>query len=165
MKFSLTSLRISIAGAKLSHLVQKDKVWDHGSMVEQVRTVVILLEKAFHRNDPEIIKKCLTESAFTKIKGQIIRTGGRHTDQVISHRDLQEISIIDVASRKNEQPDRFTASLKFKKKEKDEFFSSIKSNGYHEAREQWSFIRQGGWWLLDEIILKKHFNISNLFSN
>ena len=59
MKISWNSLKISIAGAKLSHLVQKDKAWDHGSMVEQVRTVAVFLKKSFYRNDPDIIKKCL----------------------------------------------------------------------------------------------------------
>jgi len=150
---SWKSLKISIAGAKLSHLVQKDKAWDHGSMVEQVRTVAVLLKKAFYRGDPEIIKKCLTESAFKKMKDQITRTG----DQVITHRDLEEVSIIDVAPGKNGQPDRFTASLKFKKEEDHQFFSSSKSNGYHNASEQWLFVRQGGWWLLDEVRAKKIF--------
>jgi hypothetical protein len=42
MKLSWYGLKISIAGAKLSHLVQKDKIWDHGSMTEQVKTTFYL---------------------------------------------------------------------------------------------------------------------------
>ena len=46
MKFSLIGIKISIAGAKLSHLALKDKIWDYGSMVEQVKTVFMQIEKA-----------------------------------------------------------------------------------------------------------------------
>ena len=39
MKLSWYGLRISIADAKLSHLVQKNKIWDHGIMIEQMKMI------------------------------------------------------------------------------------------------------------------------------
>ena len=42
-------MKTSIAGAKLSHLVLKDRIWDHGSMVElpedQAQEVLKLVDK------------------------------------------------------------------------------------------------------------------------
>jgi hypothetical protein len=68
MKLSWNNIKISIAGARLSHLVQKNKVWDHGSMVEQVRTVFIYLKKAFLKNDLTVVKKCMTPEGYKQIR-------------------------------------------------------------------------------------------------
>ncbi|MDB5198677.1 MAG: hypothetical protein JWO92_640 [Chitinophagaceae bacterium] len=154
MNVWLKSLRISIAGAKLSHLVQKDKVWDHGSMVEQVRTVAILLKKAFHRNDAEVVKKCITETAFKKMKEQI-ETAGANTNQPLMHDELEEVSIIAVAPGKKGQQDRFTASVKFKRREQQSNISFSTINVDYSTKQVWQFVRQREWWLLDDIKVKK----------
>ena len=146
---SWNSLKMSIAGAKLSHLVQKDKIWDHGSMVEQVRTIVILLKKAFHRRDAEVVKKCLTETAFIKMKNKIAQTHGIGADELIIEDELEQISIIGVTPGKNGRPDKFTASIKFKKRKHNGFFSTANEN--YNTVQHLQFVRQKEWWLLNEI--------------
>ena len=42
----MEEFEISITGAKLSHLVQKDKIWDHGSMAEQTKIIFYIVQKA-----------------------------------------------------------------------------------------------------------------------
>ena len=150
MKFSWNSLKISIAGAKLSHLVQKDKIWDHGSMVEQVRTIVILLKKAFHRKDAEVVKKCLTETAYIKMKDKITQTSNIGAGYYILQDNLDEISIIGVTPGKNGLPDKFTASVKFKKSETSNGFFSTHNSKYGTVQNL-QFIREREWWQLDEI--------------
>ena len=57
MKFSWTSLKIYIAGAKLSHLVQKDRIWDHRGMAEQARIIFYLVQKAKDTRNIESLRK------------------------------------------------------------------------------------------------------------
>ena len=151
MNISWNNLKVSIAGAKLSHLVQKDKIWDHGSMVEQVRTVFIHLKKAFQRSDAEIVKKWMTESAFKKIKYQIEHT--TNENQNIIYNEIEEISILNVTPGKKKKPDKFIAFIKFKRnvEEKNIFSFSAKNKEGECAEEKWLFLRNGEWWLLDEI--------------
>jgi predicted lipid-binding transport protein (Tim44 family) len=68
MKLSWNSLKISIAGAKLSHLVQKDKIWDHGSMAEQARIVFYLVQKTMINGNMDSLKKYLTASCFENLE-------------------------------------------------------------------------------------------------
>src|SRR6186713_2586389 len=67
MKLSWTSLKISIAGAKLSHLVQKDKIWDHGSMAEQARIIFYLVQKARASENLFSLKKYCSISCYEKL--------------------------------------------------------------------------------------------------
>ena len=71
MKFSWTDFKISIAGAKLSHLVQKDRIWDHGSMAEQTRIIFYLVQKAKASGNMELLKKQCTISCFEKLKTEL----------------------------------------------------------------------------------------------
>ena len=68
MKISWTSLKVSIAGAKLSHLVQEDKIWDHGSMTEQARIAFHVVVKATNSANSDLLKKYCTVSCLQKFK-------------------------------------------------------------------------------------------------
>ena len=138
MKFSWTSLKISIAGAKLSHLVQKDKIWDHGSMAEQARIIFYLVHKAKANGNIELLRKQCSISMFEKLKYEM----GREDDKrrsVIVNPVIKEIAITEVQPGKNNRPDMFCALIKGVSKDEDEF------------KAQCSFVRQGEWWMLDEI--------------
>jgi hypothetical protein len=147
MKFSLNSLKVSIAGARLSHLVQKDRMWDHGSMIEQVRTAFIYLKKAFLRNDPSAVKKCMTPECYKRISEEIQLKGS-----VITDADLLSVEIISVVPARNHHPDKFKALLRLKKTEEarlNDPVSFYKTNPLTE--QEWLFVRDSNWWLLDEI--------------
>jgi hypothetical protein len=68
MKLSWNSLKISIAGAKLTHLVKKDQAWDHGSMIEQVKIIFQLLQKVKSKGESQLIKKYMTISGYERLK-------------------------------------------------------------------------------------------------
>ena len=147
MQLSWTGLKISIAGAKLSHLVQKDSIWDHGSMIEQVRTVFIYLKKAYLRGDPSIVKKCTTSEAYKTISDYIkLKKGGAFINT-----DLKSIEIIAVCPAKNGHRDKFKALIKFKNAMEvaEQLSSSYKSSA--PSNQEWFFECEGNWWLLDKI--------------
>ena len=141
MKLSWTSLKISIAGAKLSHLVQKDKIWDHGSMAEQARIIFYLVHKAKASGNIESLKKQCTISCFEKLKAEIDERKYKRT--VLKNPIIKELAVIEVSPGKNNRPDMFAAIIKgIAKDEVDDIeeFSAV-----------WSFVRQGEWWLLDKM--------------
>src|SRR5688572_16556056 len=110
MKLSWTSLKISIAGAKLSHLALKDKIWDHGSMAEQARIIFYLVQKAKANCDVGSIRKQCSISGFEKIENEI-REGDSQRSLPIVNPVIHEIAIIDVQAGKNEKPDMFCALI------------------------------------------------------
>ena len=140
MKLSWNSLRISVAGARLSHLVQKDSIWDHGTMVEQVKNIFYKIEKARQRNDPHFVERNLTERAFLKL----VQSSQLQTNKLSNGGVLTEVSIIEVKEKNNKGPDRFTALLRGKRKHDNE-------NSVVNFIQHWQFIREGDWWLLDEM--------------
>jgi len=151
MKLSWNSLKISIAGARLSHLVQKDKIWDHGSMTEQVKNVFYAVEKAKSKKNPAVAKKYTTAKAFQQLHQAIMKM--ENTD-VQKNTVLTQVAILglNVATIKN--PDRFTALIKGKRKVGERQNAQLetvthKNFGVENFCEQWFFIRQGEWWLLD----------------
>jgi len=150
MKLSWNSLKISIAGARLSHLVQKDKIWDHGSMTEQVKIVFYQVEKARNKKDAGSLKKYLTQSGFEKLKWDI--EAFEKIRSFFKNAVLTEISIIHVRPGKKEKPDRFRALIKGKRKNSEDLIP-VELNNYGIANfsEEWLFVRQGDWWLLEEI--------------
>lgn len=148
MKLSWTSLKISIAGAKLSHLVQKDRIWDHGSMAEQARIIFYLVQKAKANGNIESLKKQCTISCFEKLK--IEMDDEKHTRSLLKNPMIKELAVIDVYPGKNNRPDMFNALIKGISK--DETTGNGHSN---EFSTQWSFVRQGEWWLLDDIPSKR----------
>ena len=151
MKISWTSFKISIAGARLSHLVQKDKIWDHGSMAEQTRIIFFLVQKAKSNGDIESLKKICTISCFEKMQTGM-NEEGRHQEALIKNPIIKEIAVTEVHPGKNNKPDMFTALIKGVSKD------TTKHNDYgSEFSATYSFSRQGDWWLLDSIKTRIHY--------
>lgn len=156
MKLSWNSLKISIAGARLSHLVQKDKIWDHGSMTEQVRNIFNQIEKAKTKRDSQLIKKYVTARAFQQLD-QLIREQ-KEISPVWKNTVITDLAIIEVNVSSGSSPDGFSALIKGRRKAEDkngEIWKTQNQNSSLENfSERWHFIRQGEWWLLDEIKTK-----------
>lgn len=150
MKFSLTSLRVSVAGAKLSYLVQKDRIWDHGSMVEQVRTVFLQLQKALCQGKPESIRKYMTVSGFQRLKADMERSPASTCPNVQKDASLVEVVVIGVHPGNGLRPDQFKALLKGRATDADENAVDEKRKDKLVFEEQWLFVRQGDWWVLDK---------------
>ena len=155
MKLSWNSLKISIAGAKLSHLVQKDKIWDHGSMTEQAKNIFYQVEKAKNKGETGGLKKYMSTNGFEKLKAAIDafeKPGAFFKNSV-----LTEISIVQVQSGKKKKPDSFKALIKGKRKSFAGLIpDEIGNYGIENFSEEWLFVRQGEWWLLDGIKSKHH---------
>jgi hypothetical protein len=144
MKLSWTSLKISVAGAKLSHLVQKDKIWDYGSMTEQARIIFYLVQKAKATGNLESLKKQCTISCFEKIKAE--KDNEKQIGTLLKNPVIKELAVIDVQPGKNIRPDVF--SVLIKGVSKDETTGNDHEN---EFSAKCSFVRLGEWWLLNEI--------------
>ena len=147
MKFSLESIKISIAGAKLSHLVQKDRIWDHGSMTEQARIIFYLVHKSKRNGNTESLKKCVTSSYLEKLEKEMYTTQNlfwQSEDPMIT-----ELAVIEVSPGKIDKPDMFTAIIKGHSKVKEA--SRGRSDDTGKFSMQWCFVRQGEWWMLDGI--------------
>jgi predicted lipid-binding transport protein (Tim44 family) len=140
---------MSIAGARLSHLVQKDKIWDHGSMTEQVKNVFYQVEKAKNKKDTETVKKYLTARAFEQLEQLMLNPA--HKNPLIKNAVLSEVWIIDVTVATIKTTDRFTAIIKGKGKMNEEMLSGKKNYGIENFSEKWFFVREGEWWLLDHM--------------
>lgn len=140
MKISWTSLKVSIAGAKLSHLVQKDRIWDHGSMAEQARIIFYLVFKAKANGNIESLRKQCTLSCFEKIKNEMEEKDDLKNSLLITP-VIKEIAIIDVQPGKNNRPDMFCALIK----------GESKDDARYTFRSACVFIRNGEWWMVDEI--------------
>ncbi|TMI93851.1 MAG: hypothetical protein E6H06_10715 [Bacteroidetes bacterium] len=156
MKLSWNSLKISIAGAKLSHLVQRDKIWDHGSMIEQVKNIFYKVKKTKANGYVEDLKKYLTSTCFEKLTKEMAQLNKDGKRWIIKNAMIKEIAVIEVSKRKNNKPDCFTALIKTigiefttNKDETKELISY--SDRVRIFSEEWSFVSQGEWWLLDRI--------------
>ena len=147
MKFSWSSIKISIAGAKLSHLVQKDRIWDHGSMAEQARIIFYLVHKAKASGNINSLKKQCSDAAFEKLIAKIEEA--KQNSALTTSPIVKEIAIIDVRPGKNNKPDRFNTLIKYYFKETSVGKETIDLE--KEFAAKWCFIRQGEWWVLNEI--------------
>jgi hypothetical protein len=58
-----------------------------------------------------------------------------------------------VTAKSNKHSDRFTALIKVRQKEdKDSIHTTAEKNfGIKNVAQQWYFVREGDWWLLDRI--------------
>jgi len=145
MQLSWTGLKISIAGARLSHLAQKDKVWDSGSMIEHVRTVFQQLEKAKRKAQLKTVEKYMTVRSFECFEKNC------NTAKSNSVRMLKQVFILDVRLKNKKKPDRFCSLLKGLETRLDNIIPFVVSETGRNFSERWLFIRQGEWWILDEI--------------
>lgn len=156
MKISWNSFKVSIAGAKLSHLVQKDKIWDHGSMIEQVKTIFFKIQRVKNSGNIDDVKKYVTENCFEKLKKELDALNEEGKTWAIKNPLIREISVIAVSPAKYEKPDGFIALIKamgvffiadkISAKEQTDHSQHVKN-----ISEQWSFIRNGEWWILDKM--------------
>ena len=143
-------MKISIAGGKLSHLVQKDKIWDHGSMTEQARIIFYLIQKARTNGNIESLKKYCTISCFERLKAEL-ENEKRYADELLKDPMIKELAVMEVYPGKNNVPDIFIALIKGVSK------NEMTGDDTNEFTAQWSFVRQGDWWLLDDMKTKKSF--------
>ena len=137
MKLSWTSIKISIAGARLSHLVQKDKIWDHGSMAEQARIIFYLVHKAKANGNAESLKRQCSVSCFEKLKNEMEKADSPFLINPV----IKEIAIIEVQPGKNNRSDMFCALIR----------GELKDDPTEKFKTECFFIRQGEWWLLNEM--------------
>ncbi|MBA2745467.1 MAG: TIM44-like domain-containing protein [Flavisolibacter sp.] len=149
MKFSWRNLKIAIAGARLSHLVQKDKIWDHGTMVETVKIIFNQVQRAREGNEAETLSKYMTQSGYTALKKQLqqlrMKDRYRQKKQLV----IKEVAVLGVSPAKHDAPDHFTALVR-----ETEIIMVDEANEKKSTQdflEQWVFVRQGDWWLLDSI--------------
>jgi hypothetical protein len=140
MKPFWISLKISIAGAKLSHLVQKDRIWDHGSMTEQARILFYLVQKAKTYENAELLKKQCSVTCFEKLKMDIEQTRSRKS-LWIADPIVKEVAITGVLPGKKNKPDMFCAMIR----------GISKEDPPEKFKTHCSFVRQGEWWVLHEI--------------
>jgi predicted lipid-binding transport protein (Tim44 family) len=162
VKLSWNSLKISIAGAKLTHLVHKDKIWDHGTMVEQVKNIFYKLEKAKNKNDAELVKKYLTAPGFEKFKNEMEKRKLTGDPYMLAIAEMTRVDIIEVHERKKNKPDIFLALINEKRtqpiafrqvdnKDSGSNATSLKKLRPSNFKEEWRLVRHGDWWLLDEV--------------
>lgn len=147
MKFSWTSLKISIAGAKLSHLSKKDRIWDHGTMIETVKTIFKHLQKARIHGSMEFAKKYVTITCLEKLQKQFWeneKSDGRWQQQ---NQVITELGVVSVRQARKNKPDMFTAIIKGYSGI-SEYQNNVQKNKFSQ---RWSFIREGAWWMLDEV--------------
>ena len=147
-------MKISIAGAKLSHLVQKDKIWDHGSMAEQAKIIFYLVQKGVINGNIDSLEKYMTISCFKKLKSGMMQMENHNKFLDIQEPVIKELAVIEVCPAKYNRPDSFTAIIKGDGKNKNVAVVSDLSNQF-SAR--WSFVRYGDWWLLNEMKTKISF--------
>jgi hypothetical protein len=152
MKLSWNSLKISIAGAKLTHLVKKDQAWDHGTMIEQVKIIFQLLQKVKSKGESQLIKKYMTISGYEKLKKNMEVIQLTDHIQMTGDIELTDVAIIEVHEGTFTKPDNFSAQVKGRDASQ---LTGSKNHGAHDFIEEWFFIRQGEWWLLDDIKIKK----------
>ena len=150
MKLSLTSIKISIAGAKLSHLVQKDKIWDHGSMTEQARILFYLVQKARSTRNLESLRKHVTDSCYKELEKTIEAEEIKSADKLKENPVITELAVLSVSPGKKNKPDMFSASIKgYVRRGESGVFDS--NEHYDQFSFHWSFVRQGDWWMLNDI--------------
>jgi len=160
MKISWNSLKVSITGARLTHLVQTDGIWDHGTMIEHIKTVFFQLQKAKTRGDADAVKKYMTLAGYEKLKKQMDELQAVDKKKFTNYK-IKEVAVIDVMPATNKHADFFTALLKeYETTDIVDWNNSAQSLNHdiiHEFSEQWFFVRQGDWWLLDEMKTKKAY--------
>lgn len=157
MRISFTSLKVSIAGAKLSHLVKKNRAWDHGSMVEQVKAAFMQLQKFRTKADEATVKKYLTIHGYELLKHNIETEPKPREAFLHTQADLKDIDIIEVHEGKKNKPDLFVALIKGKQKifirNNEDQTTTGQLINYKEVefKVKWFFVLEGEWWLLNEM--------------
>ncbi|MEO7394078.1 MAG: TIM44-like domain-containing protein [Chitinophagaceae bacterium] len=149
MKLSWNSFKISIAGARLSHLVQKDKIWDHGTMIETVKIIFNQVQSAREGNETQTLSKYMTPPAYSAFKKQLQELQVKDKSWPVYHPVIKEVAVLEVSPAKLNAHDHFTALVRETEIPVDD--DANKKIVIQDFSEQWVFVRQGDWWLLDGI--------------
>lgn len=150
MRISWKNLKISIAGARLSHLVRKDKVWDPGNMTEQARIIFSLVQKANLSGNIDSLKKYLTEECFRTLENEheIVHRKGKTSTP--TNWTITEIAILEVHPGHGKRPDAFVAYIKIHL-EDAELKVPLHGLADYSNTLHWTFQNQNGWWMLKEM--------------
>ena len=139
-----------MAGAKLSHLVQKDKAWDPGSMTEQVRIIFTRVQKANNTGNLDSLKRYLTESCYHVLSNELDHLKKNNRTWQATDWTINEISILEVRPGKGKKADAFVAYIKAALQD------NLTKSPIHElignsCTLHWTFENQNGWWVLKEM--------------
>jgi len=119
-------------------------------MIEQVKNIFYIVEKAKHKAETEAAKKYLTASGLKKLKLEI--EAAEQKTSFFKKSVLGEVSIVQVSPAKKEKPDCFKALLKVKRKIVGDMVpDEVDKYGIENFSEEWCFVRRGEWWLLDRM--------------
>ena len=92
----------------------------------------------------------MTISCFEKLQKQVDGFEERDMNWQTESPVITELAVISVQPVKNNRPDMFTALIKGHSRRAGQ---EHHGNGDHSDRfsTEWSFVRQGEWWMLDGI--------------
>lgn len=129
-------------------------------MIEHIKTVFFQLQKAKMTGDADGIKKYMTAAGYEKFKKQIKALPVTGKKEIKNYK-IKEVAVIDVMPATNKHADLFTALLKgYGTTDIADLNNSLPAVHHdditHEFTEQWIFVRQGDWWMLDEMKTKKN---------
>lgn len=90
----------------------------------------------------------MTASCFKKLRKQFETNKGNDIKVLNENPVITELAVISVKPGKNNKPDMFTALIKgYYRKAGDERLEDDDHSDKFSA--EWSFVRQGLWWMLD----------------
>ena len=150
MKLSWKNFKISIAGAKLSHLVRKDKAWDPGSMTEQARVIFTLVQKANNSSNIDSLKKYLTASCFQVLENELAILKRSNRTWKVTDWQISEIAILEVHPGKGKRSDAFVAYIHVFLKD-DILKTVVHQLPDYSTTLHWTFENHRGWWMLSEM--------------
>ncbi|HEX6193571.1 MAG TPA: hypothetical protein VFZ42_14455 [Chitinophagaceae bacterium] len=150
MKLSWKNFKISIAGAKLSHLVLKDNAWDPGSMTEQARVIFSLVQKANNSSNIDSLKKYLTAPCFLVLHKELETLKRDNRTWKVTDWEIIEIAILEVHPGKGKRPNEFVAYIKVFLKD-DVLKPVVQHLPDFSYTLLWTFENHGGWWMLSEM--------------
>ena len=121
-------------------------------MIEFVKIVFCQVQKIRDGEDSASIKKSLTANCYEKLMGQKEQDEREQRYKVFT---LKKIAILKVQPATDKHPDCFTALLSGYELLKNKDLKNVRWNKPDDCingfEAQWTFLRQGNWWLLGEI--------------
>jgi len=113
--------------------------------------VFYLVQKAKNNGNIDSLKKHCSISCFEKLKAGM-NEEEKQKEVFVKNPIIKELAVMDVHPGKNNKPDMFTALIK------GALSNEVSVNGQaNEFSAQCSFVRQGEWWLLDDMKIKRIF--------
>lgn len=148
-------LKVLLAGIRLNHLVQQDRIWDRCNMAEQIEDIFFQMGIARVKNDPESLRKYLSLKGYEKIKSVIGKFQAPGKSDHFKNYMFTRAAIIWVKQGKKKEPDRVTALVKGKRVAAAyaAMMRKLQLENFEiqNFSERWHLVRHGDRWLLDEI--------------